>query len=119
MKEIPFTQEMLRKTRNKSKIHTLRRKKYGVSGDILKISDGEDYIKLISVRKYPLEFVAEYLFECEGCHSKDHFIAVWENIHPDRGYVPEDIYLGHFYVYLGCDVDIEQSVGERCVQTHF
>jgi len=92
---------MLNQTRNHNKIHTLRPKRYGNNGDVLKIKNHDEYIKLITVQKIPLHIVSKYLYKCEGCLTPDHFIAVWETIHQERGYVPEDEYYGHFYIYLG------------------
>ena len=96
---------MLNHTRNKNKIHTLRTKRYGNNGDILKIHGTEEYIKFVSVQRIPIDIVADYLYKCEGCSSKDHFIATWERIHPEKGYCPQEKYWGHFYVYLGDEPD--------------
>ena len=108
--EIGFTPEMLRRTRMQSKIHTLRVKRYGEAGDILMIKGTDEYIKLISVQKIPIKIVAEYLCRCEGCLSKDHFIATWESIHPEKGYVSEEKYWGHFYVYLGDNFALHKKI---------
>jgi len=117
MKEIPFTQEMLRQTRMQNKIHTLRVKRYGDSGDILKIKGTDEYIKIITSQKIPIDIVADYLYKCEGCLSKDHFIAVWESIHPEKGYHPLELFWGHFYVYVGDEPDIAILNSERDIQS--
>ncbi len=58
--------------------------------------------ELIKVERLSLEHVATVLYKDEGCDSPDAFIAVWNDIHHIKGYVPEQVvWVHHFRLVKG------------------
>ncbi len=92
---IPFMPEWRHKMRTGIKTYTCRTKKMAQPGDYFEIFDAKFLI--LSVRKTILQDVAISYFRGEGCDNPDHFIAVWNSIHPKKGYVPEqEVWLHQF-----------------------
>lgn len=70
------------------KTHTCRSKQYGAPGDRFR-KFGATF-ELTWVAKVPLSLVLDSYWKQEGCTSPEHFVQVWEEIHPGRGFVPSD-----------------------------
>lgn len=66
---------------------TSRRKVYGRSGDLFHLR--HHTYEIVEVFKATLAEVAEH-HEREGFRSKEAFIARWRELHPRRGYDPEE-----------------------------
>lgn len=92
---IPFQPEWQDKMLNGIKTCTSRTKKYGNPGDWFEQFDST--FKLLSVSKFTLEHIANTLYLKEGCDSPDEFIKVWIELHPRKGWVPEQIVFTHFF----------------------
>ena len=71
-----------------TKTHTCRSKKYGEPGD--RFRQFGALFELVSVEKLSLEIVRDGYWQEEGCRSPEHFVEVWESLHPGRGFVPSD-----------------------------
>jgi hypothetical protein len=55
------------------------------------------WFEIDGVTEESLAYVAD-CWQSEGCTSREHFIEVWNSIHPRRGYDPEEIvYLHRFH----------------------
>jgi len=64
----------------------------GAVGEVMDTIAGP--IEIIFIEPAKLGWVAETLWAGEGCNSPDHFISVWEHIHPKKGYDPDQtVYL--------------------------
>ena len=100
--EIPFNDWSKERLNLCVKTATSRTKKYGNVGDTFTVEDSKYKITLIN--KLPLWFIANELFETEGCKSTQEFIDVWEEIHPRKGWVDEQEVYYHYFMcldYLG------------------
>jgi len=84
---IPFN-EWSKKRLVHAKIATSRYKRYGKKGDTFSVGD-YDY-RIDFVVKLPLWFITYYLYRTEGAESPEEFQKVWANIHPKKGWLPED-----------------------------
>ena len=73
---------------------TARTKRMGAGGDRFLAFD--QWFDLKIVTEAPLHYVAD-LWRQEGCTSREHFIEVWESMHPSRGYQPEQIVFLHWF----------------------
>lgn len=96
--EIPFN-EWSRDKLKYGKICTSRTKRYGREGDTFRV-DWEDcyaIYRITHVVRLPLWLVRAYLYKDEGASSAIEFERVWEEIHPHRGFKPDDIVYTHFF----------------------
>ena len=84
--EIPFN-KWSRERLKEGKCATSRNKKYGVEGDTF-IVDGIKYI-ITDIARVSLQTVLDLGVQEEGADSKEEFIKVWKEIHPRKGFVPE------------------------------
>lgn len=85
-------------SRKKLKTHkraTSRSQVYGEVGDWF-IVDGVKY-EIKEVIKFPLWFIAEFLWYIEGAENKEEFIRVWKGIHYGR-YGEHKQYYVHFFL---------------------
>ena len=73
---------------------TARTTRMGAGGDRFLAFD--QWFDLKIVTEAPLHYVAD-LWRQEGCTSREHFIEVWESMHPSRGYQPEQIVFLHWF----------------------
>lgn len=91
---IPFRPYFKEPLLNDIKVFTARPYPMGAKGDTFTAFGAQfeiDYVKLVN-----LEEVSE-LWKEEGCTSIEHFIEIWNNIHPKSGYNPKKrVYLHHF-----------------------
>jgi hypothetical protein len=93
--EIPFNGWSRERLKKGSKRATSRSKRYGAVGQVFDVEDRRYQIDLVI--RVPLWFVAENLYLSEGAESYDEFIAVWTDIHPRRGYRPDDMVWYHHF----------------------
>ncbi len=79
---------------------TCRTRKYGEPGDILEIPGVAGcFIELVDVRQVQLGDVALHHYKQEGCESPEEFKNIWNEIHPRRGFHPDDwVWLHEFKV---------------------
>jgi hypothetical protein len=53
--------------------------------------------ELLAVAKLPLEEVSKNLFRQEGCSSPEEFREIWAELHPRKGFVPEQMVYVHWF----------------------
>lgn len=93
---IPFN-EWSKERLGITKFGTSRNKKYGDVGDLFIV--GKYEYQLIHVIKLPLVFIRNVLYEWEGAESSEEFEQVWNDIHPKKGFVPDqEVWYHHFRV---------------------
>lgn len=71
------------------KTKTARTKRYGAPGDVLRTPFGD--VRLVAVERVSLADVAEKHWREEGTSGPEEFKAVWSQIHPLRGFRPDDL----------------------------
>lgn len=70
------------------KYTTSRKRQLGEAGDWFYAFD--HLFEIVNVCEMPLDKVAEKLWDAEGCDSEKHFINIWKDIYPRRGFVGTD-----------------------------
>lgn len=91
---LPFKPYFREPLLNGTKIFTARTKRMGKYTDTFQ-AFGQTFT-LVDITEMPLENVADF-WESEGCKSREHFIEVWCEIHPIKGYDPKQmVYLHQF-----------------------
>jgi hypothetical protein len=93
--EIPFRADMRKAIADGAKCCTSRNKRYGKIGDTFRI-DGRTY-RLTDVRRLSLYTVAQRCFGLEGVNSPQEFETLWADIHPRKGWDPEQLVWTHFF----------------------
>jgi len=83
---IPFKEKFRDAVLTGKKTMTSRNKKYGDVGDTFD-AFGRVFI-LEDVYKCTLSFVKSHFWYQEGCDSPEEFVQIWEEIHPRKGYQP-------------------------------
>ncbi len=92
--KIPFKPYFKEPLLSGQKVYTSRSKPMGKPGDTFEAFGAE--FELISVKDEDL-YTVSLLWKEEGCTSREHFIQVWNEIHPVRGYHDYDrTYLHRF-----------------------
>ena len=90
--EIPFNEWSKERLYDERKTGTTRNKKYGEVGDWFEVifpdKDESRKYQLIEVTKTKLISVRDFAFEAEGCNNEEEFEKVWKQIHPKKGFVP-------------------------------
>jgi hypothetical protein len=99
--KIPFKPYFKEPLLNGTKVYTSRSKPMGQPGDTF-TAFGSTF-ELLSVKDAALFEVAS-LWKEEGCNSREHFIEVWNEIHPVKRYDDwQRTYLHHFRkLVTGC-----------------
>ena len=92
---IPFQPHWQHKMLAGLKTCTSRRKKHGNKGDTFR-HFGASFV-ILTVEKYYLSVIAEYLYKEEGCDSPNEFIKIWTELHPIKGWVPDQKVFVHFF----------------------
>lgn len=87
--KIPFKQEFRSAMLSDAKTATSRTKRYGKAGDTFD-AFGQTF-EILQVSKVSLRFVANEYYLDEGCTSDLHFIRVWREIHPRKGFQPDQM----------------------------
>lgn len=86
--KIPFNDWSIERLRDGRKTATSRNKKYGVAGDTFITTDSTIF-ELDAIVKKSLHDVAYYFFKEEGAKDPHEFMDVWKELHPKKGFVPE------------------------------
>lgn len=94
--KIPFRQEFRDVMLSGEKTMTSRTKRYGNMGDTFKIF-GVTFQLTKQPWKMYLGVVAYLFYTKEGLDSEDEFIAVWNEIHPRKGFDPEQQVWAHTF----------------------
>jgi len=92
---IPFQPEWKEKLLNGEKTCTSRTKKYGKPNDWFEIFGNS--FRIITIVRFPLEDIAKFLYDKEGCDSPDEFKEIWQGLHPRKGWIPEQVVFTHFF----------------------
>lgn len=92
---IPFNAWSEERLATGQKLATSRNKKYGEKGDYFIVKNKKYILK--EVLKLPLWFVRDFLWYVEGAKSPMEFVEIWEQIHPKKGLVENDIVYTHFF----------------------
>lgn len=95
MKEVrvPFLEEFQEPMLNCVKTWTARNEIYGEPGDYFHAFNVR--FTIVQVVRRNLREVAFLYWREEGCRSPEHFIAVWNRLHPRKGYDPEHLVWHH------------------------
>lgn len=88
MKSLPFRDDMLEAIRAGRKSCTARTRRFGEPGDLLD-TEGAGTVRLVSVERVFLSEVRVRYWEREGFSSPDDFVRAWNEIHPRRGFDPD------------------------------
>ena len=92
--KIPFRPAFREPLLSGVKVCTARTKRMGQPGDTFEAFGATFELK--SVSEELLAYVAD-LWMQEGCTSREHFIEVWNGIHPRTGYHPQqEVFLHRF-----------------------
>lgn len=91
----PFAPAWREKMLQGQKICTSRTRPCGQPGDTF-FQFGQEFT-LTRVEQQPLEFVAVQLYEAEGCRSPREFMAIWRDLHPRRGWDPDQVVFVHHF----------------------
>ena len=92
---IPFQYSFKDKMLNNGKTCTSRTKKYGNPGDKFEIF-GATFV-ITKITRLSLNFIANHLFEEEGCNSPGNFRSVWLTLHERSGWRPLQRVYVHFF----------------------
>lgn len=87
--EIPFKDYWKYKMINNIKTCTSRNKRYGLPGDRFKQFD--TWFELTDVYQVTLLNVKSNFYQQEGCNTPEEFEQIWNQIHPIKKFVPEQI----------------------------
>ena len=93
--QIPFNTWSKKRLYSGVKFGTSRNKKYGDKGDTFKAINRT--YEILYVKRMSLEHVAYIQYKAEGCVSPEEFIEVWEDIHPEVGFVPKQMVWYHAF----------------------
>ena len=92
---IPFQFHWQYKMLRGIKTCTSRPQKYGNTNDTFN-QFGTNFI-ILSVSKFTLEHIANTLYKEEGCDSPEEFRKIWVELHPRKGWVPNQEVFVHFF----------------------
>ena len=95
LKRIPFLWEFEEEVRRGLKTMTCRTKSYGKRGDLLQ--GPGCVLRLTEVRQLTLDTVKYHYYRAEGCDSPDEFEAIWNAIHPRKGYDGDRLVWAHTF----------------------
>jgi len=97
--KIPFLHQFKKQLQDGDKVATTRTKRYGQKGDTFTIFDTR--FKIVQIIPTPLSIIAEFFYKPEGFHTPEQFIECWKQIHPRKGYVPDQKVYLHIFCRLG------------------
>lgn len=86
--DIPFQPYWEEAMLSGRKTCTTRPRRYGNPGDTFAAFGAE--FEIVTVTREQLGKVAFLLFDIEGCDSPEHFIDIWNQLHPRRGFQTGD-----------------------------
>ena len=110
---IPFLPGFHEPIRARRKTMTARTRKYGNPGDYLRSPAG--LLRLVDVDRIPLRVVAERYWRQEGVDGPEDFARVWKQIHPQRGFQPEDLVWLHEFEIVADDTVTEEDLATQGV----
>lgn len=90
---LPFLPEFHEAIRGGRKTVTTRSEAYGAAGEIVDSPVGP--LRLLEVRPERLHVVAHDHWREEGVESPEAFIAIWNRLHPRRGFEPDALRVLH------------------------
>jgi len=93
--EIKFKDWSKERLKKGWKTATSRTKPHGKKGDTFTVNSKQ--YKIHFVHKMPLWFVADNLYETEGAMEPIEFINIWKEIHPGKGWQPEQEVYYHYF----------------------
>ncbi len=105
---VPFDKDMVRAVLDGKKTCTTRNKRYGGMGDTFEVVAALDYAtcRITNLARLTLETVAHGFFAKEGFDSPDGFRSRWAKLHPEKGFVPDQVAWLH-------EFEIVESHGEK------
>lgn len=95
---IPFWRQFKQPMLNKQKTMTSRNEKYGDVGYTFEAFGAT--FEILSISKKQLQVVAFVWYREEGFKNPYSFIKCWEELHPRKGYVPEQKVWVHVFEKL-------------------
>ena len=101
--QIPFKEGFKFPLLDGVKICTSRTKRMGKEGDTF-WAFGQQFA-IERIHHIPLAAVVP-LWKEEGCLSADDFVAVWNAIHPRKGYLPDQLVYLHWFRKLAYGVNL-------------
>lgn len=93
--KLPFRPQFQRPMMDGTKLMTCRSRKMGEPGDVFE-AWGHRFI-LTHVMRMRLGYVGSDCFIQEGCKSVQEFVNVWCEIHPVKGFLPDEITWAHCF----------------------
>lgn len=98
--EIPFSSGMSLAVLANRKFCTSRNKTYGQPGDTFRVEHESAFgeFEIVAIVKRPLWFVACCWHLAEGFSHQNGFIAIWDSLHPKKGWEPDKMVWVHWFV---------------------
>lgn len=103
---IPYNNWSIGKFRYRVKTATTRSKRYGEIGDIHSVVGLSLWLETIYQARVTLGFVARYFWRHEGAISEEDFIKVWVEIHPKKGFDPNQ----KVWLHLFREIDMRKRI---------
>ena len=100
--QIPFREQFYKQILSGEKTATTRTKKFGEIEDYFLIAGHRFDLKFVS--HVPLKYVAAIMYKEEGFKAPEDFMAIWKEIHPRKGFVPDQKVWLHIFkeaIYVG------------------
>ena len=95
---IPFHEQFRLAMLDGSKTQTARTKRYARVGDMF-MAFGERF-EVLGTTMESL-WVVQESWKAEGCTSPEEFKGIWEQLHPRRGFDPEQVVWVHRFTMVG------------------
>ena len=93
---IPFKDRFRDPMLNGIKVMTCRPRAMGKAGDTFTAFGSRFELRAVENNKR-LGAIVAFFWREEGCESEEDFIAVWQSIHPRKGYDPDQQVVAHFF----------------------
>jgi hypothetical protein len=93
---VPFQQRWQQALLEGGKVCTSRTKRLGGPGDTFE-AFGADF-ELRTVERLTLRDIRDNLHLQEGCETADEFQRLWTDLHPRKGFVPDQLVYVHWFV---------------------
>lgn len=97
--EVPFKKRFGEPIKQQIKTWTTRTSWLGAVGDTFTAFGRREV--MVERRELPLGEIARDHWKEEGCSSEQDFIDVWRGLHPNKGWVPDDIGKVHIFKDTG------------------
>jgi hypothetical protein len=94
--KIPFQECWRGAMLEQHKVCTSRNKRYGKPGDTFQAFEAE--FEIVAVAKITLQDVSSNLYIQEGCSSPEELERLWADLHPRRGFLPEQPVYVHWFI---------------------